>query len=199
MRRTCALVLLSTAAVINAEQPAPHGLGLLAGRVADETARERLRVGLGDSRPWVRAAAVRVINVSGAGELVPAIVSALAKESDAGAASEMVRFLTAVNHPELDTVVIEAARRLGPAVHAALADGLARRGASAVSQIAVLHGLGVGEYAWSIFYPVATAGAGSGAGPPFVIDMNATSVPNGIGGVANIRSRGRQGRARRES
>lgn len=168
MRRACIVAIVSIAVAMTAkaeEEPAPHGLGLLAGRVGDEAARERLRAGLGDPRPWVRGAAVRVINVSGVGELVPAVASVLASESDAGAASEMVRFLTAVNHPELDTVVMEAARRVGPAVHASLADGLGRRGAAAAAQIPALRALGIDEHAWSVFYPLATAGAGSGAGP----------------------------------
>jgi len=147
-----------------ADKDAPHGLGLLAGRAADAAALQKLRSGLGDGRSEVRAAAVRVINVSGVGALVPAVRDALATEGDPVAASEMIRFLTALNRPELDAVAIGAARRLGAPVHQALADGLARRGDAAASHVPALRELRLDAEAWGVFHALAP-GADPSGGP----------------------------------
>jgi TonB family protein len=140
-----------------ADDPKPHGLGLLAARVSDDAAVERLRAGLRDPHPETRAAAVRVINVSGTGVLVPEVQDALAKESDPGAASEMIRFLAVLVRPELDADVLAAGRRLGAPVHRALADGLARRGAAAYVHLPALVALGLNEGAQETFHRLATA------------------------------------------
>jgi TonB family protein len=147
-----------------ASKPSPHGLGLLAGRVTDEAARERLKAGLADPRPEVRASAVRVINVSGVGALVPAIAAALASETDLAAASEMIRFLGAFERPELDQAILDGVRRLGSRTHGALADAFARR-ADAAAHIPALRALGLDEPSWLIFHDVATAGATRSPGP----------------------------------
>ena len=69
------------------DAPAPHGLGLLAGRHRRTTARARPQSALADPRPGrARRAAVRVINVSGVGLMVPAVANALARENDPEAA-----------------------------------------------------------------------------------------------------------------
>jgi TonB family protein len=107
---------------------------------------------------------VRVANVSGVGALVPAIATALRSETDLGAASEMIRFLGALDRPELDKAVLEAARRLGAGVHAPVADAFARR-ASAASHIPTLRELGLEEPSWLVFYDLATAGAATSPGP----------------------------------
>ena len=145
------------------DKPAPHGLTLLAGRVGDDAAREKLKAALADPRPEVRAAAVRVINVSGVGALVPAIAAALGTETDLAAASEMIRFLGALDRPELDQAILAAVRRLGSGVHGALADVFARR-ASAASHIPALRALGFEESSWLVFYDVATAGVAQSPG-----------------------------------
>jgi hypothetical protein len=105
-------VLLGLVGMAAGGQNAPnHGLGLLAGRV-DVAARARLLAALGDPSPEVRASAVRVINVSGTGEVVPSIVEALRSEQEIAPATEMIRFLVALNRPELDAAVFEAAKRI---------------------------------------------------------------------------------------
>ncbi|MET0552380.1 MAG: energy transducer TonB [Vicinamibacteria bacterium] len=160
-RRTLAVLVLAAAAAraaLAADAPKPHGLGLLASRVTDEAAVERLRAGLTDADARTRAAATRVVNVSGTGALVPAVREALAKETDEAAASEMIRFLTALARPELDAEALAAARRLGAGVHLALADGLGRRGAAAHSQLASLREIGLSDPALATFYRLATAG-----------------------------------------
>jgi TonB family protein len=152
---------LSVASVAAADdKPAPHGLGLLAGRVSDDAAREKLKAAMADPRPEVRAAAVRVINVSGVGALVPAVVAALATETDRAVASEMIRFLIALDRPELDKATLDAVRRLGGPVHVILADGLGRR-ANAAAQVPVLREVGVGDDAWRIFDRLAPEARGA--------------------------------------
>jgi TonB family protein len=158
MKCAMALLLLATGTSARAgDEPV-----LLAGRVTDEAARNRLKAALADQHPAVRAAAVRVINVSGVGELVPVLVLALQTEADAITASEMIRFLASLNRPELDAAALDAARRLGPPVHAALADGLARRGGAAAAHIPALRSLGLDETSWGVFYGLASAGGGPG-------------------------------------
>lgn len=147
------------------DKAAPHGLGLLAGRVSDDAARARLQAALSDPRPSVRAAAVRVINVSGVGPLVPAVAAALAVENDPMAAFEMIRFLASIRHPDGDADAIGATRRLGPPVHEALVDSLGRRGAAASAHIPTLRALGLDDFTWRMFYRLAMNGAQDGAGP----------------------------------
>jgi TonB family protein len=147
------------------DKPAPHGLGLLAGRVTDEAARARLQSALADPRPAVRAAAVRVINVSGVGPMVPAVANALARENDPEAAVEMIRFLASLGHPQGDADAIAATLRLGEPMHKALVDGLGRQGASAARHLPALRALGLDGATWRMFYRLAVSGAGGGAGP----------------------------------
>jgi TonB family protein len=190
MRRALACVLLTAAlatgsAMASEDKASPHGLGLLAGRVTDDAARERLKAGLADGRPAVRAAAVRVVNVSGVGALVPAVRDALAKETDHAAASEMMRFLGSINRPELDAAVIDAGRRLGAPTHRVLADALARRGAAAASLVPTLRELGFDDDAWRIFdrlAPDARAGqtpAPAAAAPVLAGVQTASGFPPG--------------------
>jgi TonB family protein len=156
--RGCALFLcLVGAGLVGAADAESHkGLGLLAGRVQDAAARGRLQAALADPDPVVRAAAVRVINVSGVGDLVPALVTALGKEQEAAPAAEMIRFLASLNRPELDAAALEAAKRLGRPTHLALVDGLGRRGGNAADHIPTLRSLGLADPAWSVFFGLAS-------------------------------------------
>lgn len=158
-------LLLAPAAVRAAEDQPPHGLGLLAGGAVDEAALAKLGAGLGSPRPEVRAAAVRVINVSGMGALVPAVAAALAVENDPQAAFEMVRFLASLRHPQGDADAIAATRRLGEPLDLALIDGLGRRGAAASTHIATLRSLGLSDFRWRMFYRLAVGSATGGVGP----------------------------------
>jgi TonB family protein len=148
------LSLAGPAAAVDGARP--HGLGLLAGRASLPAAVERLRAGLKDASPETRAAAARVINASGATELVPAVQEALATESDPLPGGEMVRLLAVLGRPELDAAVLDAAKRLGPEVHLELADGLGRRGVAALPHLPALRALGARDAVVQAFYRVAT-------------------------------------------
>src|SRR5262245_62858492 len=146
---------LATAAASPVTGAAESGLGLLAGRASEPAARDRLKNALASPDRGTRAAAVRVINVSGLGDLVPAVAAALPTESDPLVAAEMIRFLTVLNRPELDQACLEAARFHGDVLHPALADGLGRRGLAASTHIHALRALGFESGAWSTFYRLA--------------------------------------------
>jgi TonB family protein len=155
-------IVVLVASTVSAAEPVPHGLGLLTGRTTDRSAVERLRAALRDPKPETRAAAVRVINVSGTAELVPAVQEALAVESDPLPGGEMVRFLAVLGRPELDAAVLEAAKRLGPEVHLQLADGLGRRGVGALRHLPALRALGPRDAVVQSFYGLVTRGGAIG-------------------------------------
>lgn len=159
------LVLAACPALRASDAPTPRGLGLLAGRVSDAEVADRLRVGLRDPSPQTRAAAVRVINVSRVDGLIPDVQDALSRETDAAAASEMIRLLGALAHPEADTSVLAAAERLGFATHGALADGLGRRGPAAYVHLPRLRALGLNGGTLGMFFRLATQGASGPLGP----------------------------------
>jgi TonB family protein len=169
-----ALAWSALAAAAPAAEPAPpHGLGLLTGRVS-EAGIERLRAALRDPQPETRAAAVRVINASGTGSLVPAVQEALATETDPLPGGEMVRLLAVLARPELDAAVLEAAKRLGRDVHLPLADGLGRRGVAGLTHLPALGALGPEESVVRSLVRLATHGGAIGpAAAPILRDGRA--------------------------
>lgn len=99
-------------------------VALLVEHTADPRVRVRLAEALKDSRPAVRAAAARVVNVTFTRGLVPEVASALAVETDFSAAAEEVHVLVVMGEGRRDEDVLAAARRdarFAPAVARALA------------------------------------------------------------------------------
>jgi TonB family protein len=91
----------------------PGAVALLVEHAHEPRARQRLIEALADERAGVRAAAARVVDASGMAQLVPDVTAALAKESDADAAIEMLRAVANLGDATGDSVLIEASRRLG--------------------------------------------------------------------------------------
>jgi TonB family protein len=109
----------------------PGALALLTPNGREVDARERLRQGLRDPRAEVRAAAARVITISGVSALADELMTVLQREEDAAAAEEEVLALVTVGGPAPDQAIVDLARQRperAPAVLIALAR---RRGPSA--------------------------------------------------------------------
>ncbi len=112
----------------------PGSIALLVEHSQDAPVLERWTVALRDRDPRVRAAAARMANVSNAVGVVPALLSALENEADAGAGTEEIRAIAALGGTATDLALVTTARRLGPWAVRAYAGMLARaRGAEAVN------------------------------------------------------------------
>lgn len=102
----------------------PGAVGLLVKYAPEPRVLSRWAEALKDTRPEVRAAAARAINVSAAVTLVPDVAAALAAETDVPAAAEQAAAVAALGgqarHHELRAAAQRDAR-LAPAVAAALA------------------------------------------------------------------------------
>ncbi len=122
----------------------PGVVALLGEHHADPRAPARIREGLGDEQPAVRAASARVSRVLANGTWVPTLAAALRAEQDAQVAGELVTALLKADPEQLEPA-LEAARRFG----CGLADRVAR-GVGAIG----------GQAGRARFAALAEAGAG---------------------------------------
>src|SRR5262249_47979546 len=90
----------------------PGAVALLVEISAVPAAQARLSAALADSDPDVRAAAARVIFVSGLRSLIPAVASALADEGNGLAAFEEARAVAYFGAADQETVIRQALMRL---------------------------------------------------------------------------------------
>lgn len=119
----------------------PGSVALLVGRADVPAVLERWSIALRNESPEVRAAAARVIFVSGATSLREELKQALAFENDREAALEELRALAASGTSEVDEALLDAARRLDAPGMVAMA--LAQtRGTRAIALIPALRALG---------------------------------------------------------
>lgn len=122
---------------LGAEAPpaplSPGRVALVINDPGDEGVHDILTRALVDGRPLVRAVAARVVNVAGRRDLLDAVLGALGRETDAAAASELLRAAFACGvSPSADTSLIEAAARTDALPTAALGLGYTRRVAGLV-------------------------------------------------------------------
>ncbi len=92
----------------------PGSVALLVEHGSEPATREVWAAALKDPRPEVRAAAARVINVSGAAALVDDLKRSLSLEEDLPAAEEEIRALSALGGNDATGAVAAAIERLGP-------------------------------------------------------------------------------------
>lgn len=117
----------------------PGAVASLVGHTANPSVIERLAEALRDPNAAVRAAAARVINVSGLTNMRVDLRSALTAEPDLAAATEEAWALSALGGGEESDVVVSAARRLGGRAPGRFALILARtQGPAALSHAALL-------------------------------------------------------------
>lgn len=139
----------------------PGSVALLAEHSREPGVRERWSAALTDERPEVRAAAARVVNVSGSAALLPDLLKALAKEADATAAVEEIRAVAALGDRDTDEAVIATVHRLGSAAVDASAETLGRtRGVDALRHLAALRLGGLTPPGYEYLVRTATRGGG---------------------------------------
>lgn len=107
-------------------------VALLWEHITAPAAHERLREALKDSRPDVRAVAARVAHNSKVQALLPDLRAALDTETDAGAATELVRGVILMGGPASYANAVAVATRLRGGVPQAVAETLARLGSRAL-------------------------------------------------------------------
>ncbi len=112
--------------------PTPGSVALEVRQLEDPKVREHWRRALREGGPETRGAAARVVHARRAVELIDDLRDALRDESDPRAALEEADALAALSDEKDDRVLLEAGRRLGDAVMAAIALSLARSRGSAV-------------------------------------------------------------------
>lgn len=134
----------------------PGVVASLVGRTKEPAVVARLTEALKDPKPEVRAAAARVINVSGVLVLVPDLRTALATEPDLAAATEQAWALSALGGASENEALVSAARRLGGVAPGRIALVLARtQGPGAVAYSSLLtEGPPVAER-WNAFLSLA--------------------------------------------
>lgn len=121
----------------------PGAVALLVGHADDPAVRERWAAALGDSNPELRAAAARVIAVSGAVPLIEGLRQALSIEQDRDAADGEIFALAVLGGKAVDDDLLAAAKRLGRRGTHSVAIALARaRGPGAFSALPALRQVG---------------------------------------------------------
>jgi len=141
----------------------PGSVALLVEHRNEPGVRERWAAALKDDRAEVRAAAARVIHVSGSTWLLPDLVSALSHEASDAAAIEEIRAIGSLGDAGSDAALVAAATRLKlPAVDV-VAETLGRvRGVEAFGQLAVLRSAGLSPSGYQYLARMAVrGGAGS--------------------------------------
>src|SRR3989442_9971874 len=124
----------------------PGSVALLVEHRNEPGVRERWAAALKDDRPEVRAAAARVIHVSGSAWLLPDLVTALSHEADTAAAVEEIRAIGSLGDPITDAALVAAATRLKTPTVDVVADTLGRtRGADAFVHLPALRSAGLSD------------------------------------------------------
>jgi TonB family protein len=135
----------------------PGTVALLFEHAAEPSVRARWAEALKDSHPEIRAAAARVINVTGATGWIDELQAALAAENDRDAAEEEVLALGASTGAPADERLLAAATRLGGSIPRTLAETWARvRGIDALRSLAALRGAGLKSSDLKAFLILAT-------------------------------------------
>jgi TonB family protein len=131
----------------------PGAVALLFEHAAEPSVRARWAEALKDSRPAVRAAAARVINITGARAWLDELQAALAAENDQDAAEEEVLALGVLAAASADERLLAAATRLGGGVPRTLAETWARvRGIDALRSLPALRSAGLkSSDLWNVF------------------------------------------------
>ena len=155
-RAGCIACLGAAVAALAARAPAAEWQKALAGPVSpgsvallvehrnEPGVRERWAAALKDDRPAVRAAAARVIQVSGSTWLVPDLLTALSHEADTAAAIEEIRAIGSLGDASMDAALVAAATRLKTPIADAVAETLGRtRGADAFVHLSALRSAGL--------------------------------------------------------
>ena len=122
----------------------PGSVALLVEHRNEPGVRERLAAALNDDRPEVRAAAARVIHVSGSTWLLPDLITALSHEADTAAAIEEIRAIGSLGDASMDAALVAAATRLKTAIVDVVAETLGRtRAADAFVHLSSLRSAGL--------------------------------------------------------
>jgi TonB family protein len=122
----------------------PGSVALLVEHRTEPGVRERWAAALKDDRPEVRAAAARVIDVSGSTWLVPDLITALSHEADTAAAIEEIRAIGSLGGASMDAALVAAATRLKTPIVDVVAETLGRtRGADAFVHLSALRSAGL--------------------------------------------------------
>ena len=119
----------------------PGSVALLVERASEPHVRARWAEALKDSRPAVRAAAARAVNVTATVSLLPEVAAALAVETDGSAAAEEAEALAALEGRARDEDLLAAVRRevrFAPVIAMALARS---RGREALGHTALITAL----------------------------------------------------------
>jgi TonB family protein len=122
----------------------PGSVALLVEHRNEPGVRERWAAALKDDRPEVRAAAARVIHVSGSAWLLPDLVAALSHEADTAAADEEIRAIGSLGDASIDAALVAAATRLKTPIVDVVAETLGRtRAADAFVHLPALRSAGL--------------------------------------------------------
>ena len=124
----------------------PGSVALLVEHRNEPGVRERWAAALKDDRPEVRAAAARVIHVSGSAWLLPDLLTALSREADTAAAIEEIRAIGSLGDASTDAALVAAATRLKAPIVDLVAETLGRmRGADAFVHLPALRSAGLSD------------------------------------------------------
>jgi len=136
--------------------PSPGSVALLMAEKVGPAELERWKQALSDPRPETRAAAARVVFVSGASALVPALLDALRTESSSVVAGELFQSLGELAPGEADEALFQAAARFDSALNGRLVRALGRRGPQALGLAPRLRTLSLESASWKAFLRWAT-------------------------------------------
>jgi len=162
----CGILLIGTAATADdlAEllslPSSPGSLALLMSFPGKPGVFERWQSGLRSTDPKTRGAAARVFDVAMLPEAAPALIEALAVETDAAAAVEEMRALADSGNSESVTTVLDAARRFAPRLDPWLVLIFARAQGTAALPLYFdsLRQLDISEHTRTLFFEEATRG-----------------------------------------
>ncbi len=136
----------------------PGSVALLIEHSTDPVVQEHWSRALREPRPEVRAAAARVLNVTGSKALVPNLLAALTAETDPDTAGEEIAALAALGGPAIDVQLLDVAGR-GPRLALDVVAALGRsRGRQALAYLPALRSLSLTPGTLVRFFRLACGG-----------------------------------------